>query len=266
LSSPHDILTWLTVNELRDKTSLKTKEVILVIKDVRMEFSGGSFDSIMTAAKEDRKVIKEAKQPWVLSPIQGIPTSTSTGFFGTRNDPDLGMLAVNSLIGPQNRALVHRTWGLLDGGKYYGPHFQYNEYDQVSSTFAGILSVFTSAILGRLASLSFVLALLKSYYPPPGSGPDLDTSRRTLTEIMAVAIADTEGGTKGAPRAYASFSLLGGAYIVTAAFLAQGAASLLYNRKLEGGYEGGLLTPACLGADLVERIRDSGAKIEVKML
>lgn len=62
-------------------------------------------------------------------------------------------------------------------------------------------------------------------------------------------------------RTSAKFESPFGAYWVTALFLAQGAASLLYCRKFEGDIEGGCLTPAILGQDLLDRVRAAGVTI-----
>ena len=103
------------------------------------------------------------------------------------------------------------------------------------------------------------------FLPVPGQGPDLEKEKNYRVEMEAVAIADVDDG-KAAPKVYSHFVYPGGPYHTTGAFLAQGAASLVYVRKLEGGAVGGLLTPAFLGADLIERIQGVGAELSTKIL
>jgi short subunit dehydrogenase-like uncharacterized protein len=266
LSSPHDLLTWAAVRELKKETSLDTKEVILTAKPVELEPSGGSLESIFNFPTLDSKSKEEAQEPWALSPVKvGGPTSDSTNFIGIRHDAHLGLLSASSIVGWQNRAIVYRTWGLLNDGKDYGPNFRYNEYESPSSTVDGVRRKLTSHFLMTIMGFSFVAAAAKRFLPAPGTGPDVEKLKRLPLEIELVATADTEAG-KVAPRAYANIKYSAGSYIITALFLAQGAASLLYSRKLEGGYTGGCLTPAFLGEDLLERIRGVGVTFETKML
>jgi hypothetical protein len=227
--------------------------------------SGGSVESMMTRGPFDAKFLQEAQQPWVLSPVKGGQMLSSTNVFGLRQDPFMGKLSTSSISEMQNRAVVHRTWGLLGGGNGYGPQFQYNEYNKTSSTLAGLFQILNNKAIGLMMALAPLRAIAKMILPVPGQGPDLEKEKNYRVEMEAVAIADTSDD-KTAPRAYSRFAYAGGPYHLTGAFLAQGAASLLYVRKLEGGAVGGCLTPAFLGADLVERIRGVCTEFDTKML
>jgi short subunit dehydrogenase-like uncharacterized protein len=101
--------------------------------------------------------------------------------------------------------------------------------------------------------------------PVPGQGPDLEKEKNYRVEMEAIALADTDDD-KITLRAYSRFAYPGGPYHATGAFLAQGAASLLYVRKLDGGAVGGCLTPAFLGADLIDRIRGISTEFSTKMM
>lgn len=227
--------------------------------------SGGTVESMMERRGFDAEILLESQQPWYLSPTTGQRTSNLTNLFGMRHDLLLGGLSASSLNGWQNRAVVHRTWGLLGGGKDYGPNFQYNEYNKTSSTLAGVFQILHARAIGLMLALGPLRAVAKMILPAPGQGPDLEKEKSYRVEMEAVAVADTDND-ETAPRAYSRFVYPGGPYHTTGAFLAQGAASLLYIRKLEGDAVGGCLTPAFLGADLIERIQGVSVEFSTKML
>ncbi|KAH8203975.1 hypothetical protein TruAng_001917 [Truncatella angustata] len=258
-SAPQDLLTWLAVRALKQQTGLPTKEVILSFKKMTLSPSGGTANAILSKPNFDAKTIAESHDPWYLSPVRGTAVQNPINFFGIRKEPYLGVLVASAYGARGDRAVVHRTWGLLQGGKEYGANFHFNEYNSASSTLHGLWKMLNVVLLGLLLS---VKPLARLFLPREGDGPDLEATRHAPAELEAVAIADGDETKK----AFARFKFLGGSYYVTGAVLAQGAASLLYTRHLEGGYEGGNLTPAFLGEDFAERLRGAGAEIEVGLL
>ncbi|OBT98898.1 hypothetical protein VE01_02396 [Pseudogymnoascus verrucosus] len=264
-SAPQDLLTWASVRELAKKFSMKTKELVLSVVSIASDPSGGTIESMMERGAFGAEVLEKAQQPWYLSPTMGKQSSNSTNFFGMRHDSFLGGLSASAINAVQNRAVIHRTWGLLGGGKDYGPNFQYNEYKKASSTLAGVFQILNTRAIGLLLTIPPLKAIAMMFLPVPGEGPDLEKEKNYRVEMEAVAIADVDDD-KAAPKVYSHFAYPGGPYHTTGAFLAQGAASLLYVRKLEGGAVGGLLTPAFLGADLIERIQGVGAELSTKIV
>ena len=180
-----------------------------------------------------------------------------------RQDPDLGSLAASSIGAWQNRAVVHRTWGLLNDGDLYGPSFQYNEYNK-HATLAGIGERLSNALLWKLLGMSVFRAFAKRFLPSPGEGPDLDAQKKGRIEMQAVAIADEE--TANPRRAFGKLTFSGGSYAITGAWLAQGAATILYNPELVGSLGGGFVTPAILGHAFIDRAENGGVHIETRML
>lgn len=228
--------------------------------------SGGTAKSMLNRTRLDEKTMQESQGPWYLSPVKGQQyVDDEANAFGMRHDPVLGTLSPSSFSDLQNRAVVHRTWGLLDGGNYYGQNFRYSEYNKVSSTIAGNLDILKSKGIKLMFTLPPLRAILKIILPKPGDGPDVEKEKNAVVDMEAVALADSEEGST-APKVYARLKFAGGPYTATGAFLAQGAASLLYTRTLEGGVAGGCLTPAFLGKDLVERIQRVGAELEINVL
>lgn len=88
----------------------------------------------------DQKTMAESMQPWALSPIEGRTASNGTNILGLRHDKTLGLLSSSSPTERQDRALVHRSWALLDSGSFYGPNFFYNEYNKAHNTFTGVIA------------------------------------------------------------------------------------------------------------------------------
>ena len=227
--------------------------------------SGGSLLSIFELFEnQDPKAQEEIANPWCISPIQGSKASTQTNIFGMRQDPDLGSLSANTLGPENNRPIVHRSWALLDGGKRYGPNFQYNEYVKVSGVIASILGYLSMTLLFAMLSLGPVRSLAKYLLFSPGQGPDPDETKKSRIELQAVAVADQSMGNPA--RAFGTLSFAGGPYHITAVYLAHGAASLLYNKDLVKSLGGGFITPAILGHDLIDRAEKDGVKMETKMV
>ena len=75
-----------------------------------------------------------------------------------------------------------------------------------------------------------------------------------------MAVADEANPSE--TRALAKLRYAGGPYHITAAFLAQGAATILYEEGLVRRVGGGILTPAVLGQPYIERLRSSGVTID----
>ncbi|KAI1463469.1 Saccharopine dehydrogenase-domain-containing protein [Daldinia caldariorum] len=247
-AGPQDLLSWAAARELAQKSSQKTKEVVFSITEFEAGARGGTVSSMLAENLYGAQAIKESREPWVLSPIKRSQTSASTNFLGLRKDPNLGLLSASSFTAEEDRALVHRTWALLqDTDQGYGPNFEYNEYIKVSSVTDGIIRLLTLVLLRGALNFGPSRRLLGLVLPKPGEGPDIEKERVSRIKFEAIAVADTDSN--NAPRAYASFSYPSGGYHTTALFLAQGAASLLYARNLANQLPGGCLTPAFLGDD-----------------
>lgn len=263
-SGPQDILTWASVRAVKESSGSTTKELVLTLKEMEMNISGGTFHTLSSNAKiagelEDPEVLKSQ---WVLSPVKGREAPPKAGMFGLRHDSGLGIISKFSFAAPQNQAIVHRAWGLLrNTNADYGPNFQYNEYQSVGSTLGGILHMISSTAMEATLGSPFLLSLLKLVMPSQGSGPDISKTENSPIRIEAVAIPDDDK----VPKVRSVFAYPSSSYHATGLFLGQAAASLLYTRSLEGGIRGGLLTPAFLGEDFLNRLRAGGATITVEV-
>lgn len=230
----------------------------------RINISGGTWEAITTRTTEEKdpKLLQELSNPWVLSPVKGRDVYTESGRFGLRHNTSLGVLSQYAFTAPQDRAIVHRTWGLLrNTDSDFGPNFQYNEYQEVGSTVGGIIHLLFGIVLGTILGNPFALKLLSFIMPTPGSGPELTQAERSPIKLEALALPDDDNS----PRVRSAFIYPSASYHTTALFLGQAAASLLYTRSLEGGVKGGCLTPAILGEDFVKRLVSGGATITVEV-
>lgn len=205
--------------------------------------------------------------PWALSPIRGPnpqnPISIFTKLFGVRYVPDLGLLTT-TLTGPPNEAIVQRTWGLLDGGKQYGPKFTFHEYQRASNQLLGIIVHFAIQ-LGMMSLLISPLRwLLMRLVTSPGDGPAKEKREKELLEYRAIGTADQN--VPKPKRAYARFRWDGGIYDLTGVFLAEAAMAILQDTDLERKLGGGVLTPAMLGQPFVDRLKNVGCTFETEIM
>ncbi|KAI9803254.1 MAG: hypothetical protein M1825_002045 [Sarcosagium campestre] len=221
--------------------------------------------AIVRANKYGLKAIRAASRPWALSPVPGPRYAKPTGRLGVRVIPELGTLTT-SITGGVNRAMVHRSWGLLGSGHIYGPKFHFSEYMKVRNTLLGIIVHFAIGI--GLLALAFppVRWLLRKVIYAPGTGPTKKQTSKELLEFRAVAIADQDVSSPG--RAYARVRYEGGMYYLTGILVTEAAMVILRGpddivaRKLGGG----LLTPATLGQPFIDGLAKASFGIETKLL
>ncbi|KAI0145153.1 Saccharopine dehydrogenase-domain-containing protein [Xylariaceae sp. FL1272] len=269
VSAPQDLLTYAVSQELRTKANVSTKEAICSIVQAATSPSGGSFAGIIDSILNDpADAVRESHNPFTLSPIKRSSLSAPSGTLQLRREPELGLLSAAVLQAFIDTALVNRTWGLLeerDAVEAYGKDFTFFEYQKVSSAMSGLMQVIATAAMGAILNSPFMAHMLKRVVPEPGTGPDVEKTVASPFKFEMVAIGEADKDGKGR-RAYAVMEYPSDSYHFTGASLSQGAASLVYKREFVGGFTGGVLTPAILGRDFVDRLKGVGVKMEVKML
>jgi hypothetical protein len=157
--------------------------------------------------------LAQAAKPFGLSPIPA-PNSHSTAslftkIFGVRTVRDIG-LVTTSIQAVSDVPIVQRSWGLLGGPKFYGPHFFYEQYHGVRGIPRGILMHLVFALGAVLLMLAPVRWLMKKIVPQPGEGPSEESIRGNRAEYRAVATPDV--ATKNPPRAWGRAYFEGGIY------------------------------------------------------
>ncbi|TVY75666.1 putative trans-acting enoyl reductase [Lachnellula suecica] len=264
-SGPYDLITFSAVSKLRTEASLKTKELIVSINESKLALSGGTLASFFNMYESiDQKTMTASLQPWALSPISGRKAPNAANTFGLRRDKTLGLLSASSPTERQDRALVHRSWALLDAGNLYGKNFFYNEYQKAGGVVGGVVAKIGTKLVGASLSSAILRNLIGKFSPAPGEGLDPKEEKNFNIEIFAVAVADEVGPSE--TRALSKLRYAGGTYHITAALLAQGAATILYESGLVERVGGGLLTPAVIGQPYIERLRGVGLSIDTVLL
>ncbi|KAL9129068.1 MAG: hypothetical protein Q9217_002375 [Psora testacea] len=268
-SSPSDLLTWALVSRIRKQCQIGTKEVTASLHEMNSMPSGGSLATLLTTFDDFsmQQIVDAGSGNWSSSPIPGpkatSSTSLATRLFGVRSIPNLGTVTTSLNAGP-NVAVVQRSWGLLAGGSYYGPKFQFREYVTVRNRLVGA-AVHIALAIGMMAlALSPVRWLLKKLVYAPGQGPSKETTAKDSIEYRAVATADQD-----VPNPRQAFGICrydGGVYYLTGVFLAEASMVLLKDDGLVKRLGGGLLTPAMLGQHFIDRLTKAGLVLETEML
>jgi short subunit dehydrogenase-like uncharacterized protein len=222
---------------------------------------GGSFTTVLNTM-ETYGTSWLTGNPWGFSPRPRPASAKTPTFFGRltghRFVPTLGHLAT-SFVGISNESVVLRSASLKP--ELYGPEFVYHEYLPVANTIAAVIIQLLTKFGILLLSFGFMRKLLRRLSFEPGSGPDLDVSRKMeKVDFRAVGIeVKTE-----VPLVKAQF-LYEGALTEVSAILAAEAAAVLLKRSKTHDQKGefGVVTPSSLGMEFVERIRNTGVKLSV---
>ncbi len=231
--------------------------------------SGGTLATLLSILDSySLRDFANSLKPWALSPTPGSKPTESPSLvqrlFGICNVPDLGTLTT-SFSGSANRAIVHRTWGLMGGSSsVYGPKFHFNEYMGVRNVFIGAAVHFLLAIAMVALALPPVRWLVKKLVFAPGQGPTREVTSKERIEYRTIAIADQD--TPAPRRAFSRLSYEGGMYYLTGVFLAEAAITILRDDNIAKKLGGGILTPAMLGQPFIDRLRRAGVLFETRLL
>lgn len=190
--------------------------------------------------------------PWYLSLIRGRECDQDTNRLRVRHELTLGPLSPShTLSSQQTRVLIHRGWALQQSGKFYGENFYYNEYHEVASASEGLRSRIHLGWMKRLCRHEKTVRSIA------------ETEKQRIS-YRAVALADQEGPYPD--RAMSELSYCGSSADLTAAFLAQAATTILHTKGLVKRVGGGVLTPAVLGTDYLDRLDQVGVGIRGELV
>ena len=266
-SAPSDMLAFALTKLIRKELSVGTGEVVGCMHEIKGTPSGGTIATALGLL--DRYSLKEVARSagtWASSPIPRLGPedgpSLISKVFGVRRVPGLGTLTTSVSAGP-NIATVQRSWGLLEGGKLYGPNFTYHEYLSVRNTAIAVAVHVVFAFISLAVAIPSIRWLAKKFFYVPGGPPKHRTSNEAL-EFRAIATAD-----QSCPhprRAFARFRWDGSIYYFTGICLAEAAMVILNDDDLVQRLDGGILTPATLGQAFIDRMIRAGIKFEVEML
>lgn len=141
-----------------------------------------------------------------------------------------------------------------------GSKFDFHEYLPVPSAFAGLLAHFFTNFALAVLSVPGLPGLLKRLVPEAGTGPDLVAAKEIESQVFrAVSVPQN-----GEDAVEVVFEYKGSLYYCSAAIGVEAARVVLGEAKtVAHELGGGVLTPATLGMEFVERVRGMGVKLEV---
>ena len=267
-SAPSDMMAFALTQLIRKELSVGTREVVGCMHEIKGTPSGGSVATALGILDRYslKEVAKSAGGTWATSPIPRTGPedgpSLISKLFGVRKVPGLGTLTTSISAGP-NVATVQRSWGLLEGGKLYGPNFTYHEYLSVRNTAVAVIVHFVFTFMSLAVAIPPVRWLAKKFFYAPG-GPSKHKASSEILEFRAIATADQDS--PHPRRAFARFRWDGSIYYFTGACLAEAAMVILNDNDLVQRLNGGILTPATLGQAFIDRMIKAGIKFEVEML
>lgn len=281
-SVPADLTTFAITNYIRKTLNAPTANVILSLYKFKSGLSGGTSLTMVELFNEyPLTKLARAMHPFSISPVRpASPVKTPRGsllypLFGLLNLPDLGGIQTTHVMASVDTCITHRSWGLYEQSAKemsnpslsYGPRFRFEEHMRAKSFFAGLAMKVSVAVLGLFLAFPpsrWILApLIKRFViPQPGEGPSKDAMKKEFMSYRAIGIADTEKQEK----VLATLDTAHGGYGTTGLTLSAAAAVILRGRLEEteaGRLGGGILTPATLGEQYLQKLNEFGMKIQV---
>lgn len=173
-SAPTDLMCWSLVSHIRQTLGVGTAELVQITYELDSAPSGGTLATLLTLfEKYSLGDFARASQPFAMSPIPNPSRHASKPLLetltGVRTVSGLGTLT-DSLQGPADKPIVERSWGLIDGGKFYGPNFRVNAYMRTRNVLTGF-GIHVALTLGFLALITPPLRwLIKQFVYQPGEG------------------------------------------------------------------------------------------------
>ncbi|KAJ5083497.1 hypothetical protein N7456_012924 [Penicillium angulare] len=266
-SAPPDILAWALVKRIREDLSSQTREIQSCIKEIKSSgASGGTLNTILSIY--DWLPISDLVKsfgPFALTgfgPLKHVPSEPIlTKLLGVQSVPDLGTLTT-SPNGIADMAVVYRSSVLMP--ELYGNHFVFRQKLSVRNALNGILFHIAINLFLAVLVLPPVRWLLRKVVFAPGAGPTMEDSQNDHTEYNAIATADQK--TPNPKRAFGKLTYRGTMYVLTGALVSEAAMVILNEEeKVRKVSRGGLVTPATLGQDYIDRLDKVGVHIETKI-
>jgi short subunit dehydrogenase-like uncharacterized protein len=177
-STPADVITYVLAAYLRRTLNLGLSEVVVGIESKSAPSGGSLFTALSQFEHYTPSQVAEAYEPFALSPVphKGGSSSPSKGLaerlFGVRHHNYFGVLT-SWFQSAMDCAIVHRSWGLLDGGKFYGENFSFSEWMVAESNLTGALAHVNLSFFMTMIGIAPIRWLMKKLVFQPGDGPDI---------------------------------------------------------------------------------------------
>ncbi|KFY37266.1 hypothetical protein V494_04847 [Pseudogymnoascus sp. VKM F-4513 (FW-928)] len=280
-SSPPDIMCLALANCISEHQLSPLSPVSFSIEHSWPGYTGGTIASIFAVLETySLSQMNAAGDPLASClPGAGQHNPYPAPILPVYHDPFLGPLTFNPSA-MTDRATVMRTWSLLqvhgEENERYGDSFSLNGYQRASSMLQGWFS-----FLGMSVAVLFVIlippirSLLKWMAPPPGTGPEVGKHENHFVEWRAVVSAGANGIDTG-NKAIGVMRVDMDVYNCVAMMVSEAALTLLEQQAAVGegkqasslamSLGGGILTPATLGWDYINKLKAAGLFMEVDML
>lgn len=174
-SAPPDMMAWMLATSVRETLSVGTKELVVSLHDLKAQASGGTLATVLTLFDTYNIFqVLRALRPYSLSSVPAPKSLVSPSLWerltGMRTEPELGLLT-DSISGATDAPIVLRSWSLYDGGRYYGPKFQFSAYMRAKNQLQGLIIHLALAIGALVLIFPPARWLLKRFVYQPGDGP-----------------------------------------------------------------------------------------------
>ncbi|KAJ5200619.1 Saccharopine dehydrogenase / Homospermidine synthase [Penicillium cf. griseofulvum] len=264
-SAPADILAWSLVKRVREEVSSATRQINSTIKEMKSSGPSGGTLSTILSTFEAFSMSELSKSMTPFSLVASLPPKNVPGesilekLFGVRSIRDLGTVTT-SPSGICDMTIVHRSSSLMP--ELYGPHFFFHQFLSVRNALIGVAFHIGFLVAVSLLALPPVRWLVRKFVIAPGAGPNREDSVNDRLEYHAIATADSPSP----QRVFGKIAYDGGMYPFTGLLLAEAAMVILNEEeKIKKVSRGGIVTPATLGQDYVDRLEKVGCRIETKV-
>ncbi|KAK2033223.1 hypothetical protein LX32DRAFT_706581 [Colletotrichum zoysiae] len=263
-----DLVAIHACREIAQKWSTQMGNMTMRIDLPETDVSGGTVRTMLAFASKGSEALAAAAQPSFLSPIPY--TNSLETVRGIHKNALLGTLSNSSPGIDQMRGLVLRSWGLLGGPKGgWGPNFRYNEYEKADSYVGAVLNMvrcYAMLNLLVLAQYTWFRNLVLRSARSLGTGPSEEDLKSQPLTMAAFIEADPRVEKNRGKGCLVELKFADGGYPLSALLMAQAAATLLYDRNLPKGIEGGCLTAGVLGPGFVDRVASGGLDIKTTLV
>lgn len=256
------------MKRIREDYSSQTRSINSCIKDIKTAgVSGGTLHSIFSNFDLlPVATLLEGFQPFSLTdsnPPSDIPSEPiSQRLLGSHYVRDLGVLTT-SPNGMADVAIVNRSSSLMS--ELYGKRFYFTQHLCVRNYLMGAAIHVGFNIFMAVLMFSPVRWLLRRSVFAPGAGPSLEDVRGDYVEFNAVATADQN--TPSPKKLFGKWTYRGSQYVLTGLLVAEAAMVILKEEdKVRKVSRGGIITPATLGQDYIDRLEKVGVHIETNVL
>ncbi|CAI6339130.1 unnamed protein product [Periconia digitata] len=261
-SAPADLAAFVLTSAIREKTGSGTKKLVHSVQKFDNAMSGGTLRSLISVAESyPFQHLKKSIQPYALCvdrPPREPFAPKGYSWKGSAQIEGLGRLS-DSVIGIPDTNLVYRSWSLM--GEDYGVDFQYWTGMKTANRITGFLWHWIMVVSLPMLVIAPLRWIMLKVVPSQGEGPSEKSQAASSTKWKSIAYSEKNSGTT----AVCHMSFDRDMYSLTAITLAEAAMVLLRPDRENWAQKigGGVLTPATLGHQYVQRVRNAGINIDV---